>query len=133
MGGLLSLAIGPIGKIVGAGVLALSLGGGVALWFREHDARILAEVAAKQAVVVAAAQHAQDQRTISGLTQSAAQAVARVAATSKLKASIDATPSSNVCADSPAARAFLAGVRGGSIGGNASAAPAAAAGGVVLP
>lgn len=113
------------------GVMAsLAVGGG--LWFREHDAKVIAEVAAQQAVVAAQAQHDQDQRTIAGLTVAARKAVAVAAATTKLKEAINEAPSTSICATSPAITALVRGLRGSPGGGDAHPAPAIAGNGVAV-
>lgn len=132
MGALLGLVGGGTNALAILGVI-VSLGGGAMAYWHEHDARLVSEIAAKQAVVSAQAQHDQDQRTITGLSTEATLAVARAAGTARIKEAIHAAPKTNACASSPAIRALVTGLRGGPGGGNTEPAPTAAGLSMVLP
>ena len=79
----------------------------------------------QQARLVAAAQHAQDQRSIDALQAKAAEATVLAAQLDQLKEAIHATPVSHACLASPAGRAFSAWLHDS--GGIVGAAPDAAA------
>lgn len=125
--------LGSGGSIAAVLGLVLTLGGGAYAVVHEHDAKLVAQVAAQQAVVAAQAQHEQDQRTISGMTEAASLRATRLTGAAKIKEAINAVPKSNTCATSPAIVALIGALRSGAGGGNADPAPTAAAHGLAVP
>jgi hypothetical protein len=133
VGLILGFIAGPLGKVAGiAALLAGLIAGGV--WVvREHDARVLAEaLAAEQAVQIAAIQ-ADHVREVAALQAAAADAQAHAARTIAIRSSIDATPHTMGCANSPAIGAAVDGLRRHSVASGAGAAPGRVAGPAGLP
>ena len=93
-----------------AGIVSAALGAGYA-FKAQYDRGIVAEIAAKQAVAVAADQQEQANRAIAGLNEALATATARADRLATLKGTIHAAPTSKACAASPAFRALLRGMR----------------------
>jgi hypothetical protein len=118
----LAFLASPFGKYVGYAALALTLilGGSYAL--HEHDQRVLAEQAAKEAAVVAAQQIADAKKVAAAVQADAAAAIARATLAATVKGNIDHAPITYACAQSPAVRAALDGLPGsaGSSGGSAA-------------
>lgn len=125
--------LGTGGSIAAALALALSLAGGAWAVVHEHDAKVIAQVAAQQAAVAAQAQHDQDQQVIAGLTMAAQKAAALASTMTKLKETIHATPTTNACANSPAIIALTSWLRSSSGGSDAHTAPTTAGGSVAVP
>ena len=73
-----------------------------------------AKIELQQAKLVAAAQQAQDQRTIAALQTQASLAAAQAAKQAQLMEALHAAPSSTVCLATPAGRAFTQWLRNGS-------------------
>lgn len=117
-GGNPSLLIFPAALV---GALSLTTGAWVVV--HEHDAKVIAEVAAQQATVAAQAQAQQDQRTIADLTTAHNTAIARLNALASLKEIIHAAPQTNTCASAPAIVALVGGLRGSQGGSNAHPTP----------
>lgn len=124
---------GSAGSIIAVLGLLTTLGAGAAAIIHEHDAKLVATVAAEQATAAATALHAEDQRTIAGLNAEGVLAVTRMASNAKLKEVINATAPTSTCATSPAATAFVGGMRSGPVGGNADPSHAIAAVRVAVP
>ena len=93
-------------KLLVVGGLVLStLTAGYAIYHGIQAAEA-AKIELQQAKLIAAAQHAQDQRSIDALQQTAAQAAALAAQVDQLKEALDAVPVSRSCLASPAGAAF---------------------------
>lgn len=99
--------------------------GGVYAVYRGIQTAEADKIALQQAKLIAADQHAQDQRNIAALQQTAAQAASLVAQVDQLKEALHAVPVTHSCLSSPAGRAFSAWLhdRGG-FSGAAVASPA---------
>jgi hypothetical protein len=100
---MLGLLGGPVGKVLAgiaaAGVIVLA----VLLWLHEHDARILAEQAAKAQAVAAAAQFADAKAATEAVAQVAHDAVARAAAQANTRAQIAGAAAPAASCGAPAA------------------------------
>jgi hypothetical protein len=125
--------LGSTGSIIAVLGLLGTLAGGAIVIIHEHDAKIVAQVAAQQAVVVAQAQHDQDQRTIAGLNKEATTAATRAAGLAQIKEAINAAPRTTTCANSPAIVALIGALRSSAGGGNADPAHALAGVSVGVP
>lgn len=113
-----------------AGLITASLGCAYAV-YHGIQASAVAKVELQQAKLAAAAQHAQDQRNIEGLQQSADLATTLAAQVTQLKEAINAAPVSRECLASPAGHAFSLWLR--NHGGLAPAPGKAAAGPLAVP
>lgn len=98
--------------IIGAAVLSFLTGTG-ALLVHQHDARVVAEVAAKVATVNLATERADNARLLAALGDLGKQTAAQATAQAHIKEDIaGAKPSSFSCIRSPRGRAALGGLRG---------------------
>lgn len=125
--------LGSGGSIVAVLVLLSGMGGAAALVVHEHDARIVAEVASKQAAAVAQEQRAETDREIADLTTAKNTAIARLTALASLKEQINAAPKTTTCTAAPAVRALLNGLRSRAGSGNAGPAGKAPANSMAVP
>lgn len=121
---LLALITGPFGKIAGIAAVALGLFAAGALALHQHDARVRAEQLLAEEKVQAEAIAADQRRTVAALEAQASEAAARADQLMKVRSSVHAAPVTTGCADRPAIRAALDGLRRTAVGG-----PGAAAGG----
>ena len=118
------LGLDTVKLLVVGGLVLSTIGAGYSVYhgIQAAEAR---KIELQQARLVAAAQHAQDQRSIDALQAKAAEATVLAAQLDQLKEAIHATPVSHACLASPAGRAFSAWLHDS--GGIVGAAPDAAA------
>lgn len=120
---MLGFATGPIIKLIGGGVVALCLMGGVGYAFHQYNSLIEARgEAAMQTFRIEVMQRDHD-RTVAALEQSAAEASARAIAMQSTRKAIANAPDTKGCATSGAVAAAVAGLRAGAAARSAGAAP----------
>jgi hypothetical protein len=109
-----------------AGV-ALAVIGAVGAMISTHDARIVSERVIREQAAALTAMTADHARQVAALEANAAAMADRLASSSQIKESIRVVTHTTACADSPAGRAAIAGLRG------RAAPPAATPGGAGVP
>ena len=108
---LLTWITGAAGKYIAAVFAAVAIIGGYLFWLREHDGRLLAEQAAREAAVVAADRVKQAEAGAAAVQAEATAQIARITATSRTRQEIARAPVTFACAASPAVAAALRGLR----------------------
>ena len=108
---MIALLAGPVGKVVGVGVLILALLAIGGRMVREHDNRVMAEQRAEAQAKVIADMQADHARTVSALEQETARAATLARDLSQTRSAINAAPHTAGCASSPAVAAAIDGLR----------------------
>ena len=116
---------GPLGRALMWGALAAAVIGGAVFTVHQHDRRVLAEQAAREATAVAARQMADMRAALAASEAEAKAAVARAEAASTIKQEIANAPLSGECVPFDPLGAALDGLRraAGAGGGSPDSAP----------
>lgn len=121
---MLSLIMGPLGKIIGMGVLAASILAGATYAIHTYNSLIEARLTvAEQASTMVTMQKDRD-RTVQALQAVAVEATARLLSMQAIRKDIDNATETNSCGNSPAIRAVNAGMRSPGATRNSGSAPA---------
>lgn len=108
---LLGLFAGPTGKLLRYGALALAVVAGGWFLLHQHDARVRAEAQLSAQAARLSALMADHKRVVAALEAESTAAAARVRALETTRKAVYASPRTTGCADSPAVRAALDGLR----------------------
>ena len=108
---LLGLLSGPIGKWIGYAALAVTMAGAAWWVVGEHDSAVRGALLAEQRAAQLVQLQAQHERTVAALESEAASERARADAMATARRMIANAPITTACADSPAVRAALDGLR----------------------
>ena len=111
MTAILALLSGPLGRWAAYAAIAACVVTALAVGWYEHDQRILAEQAAREAAAVAVQQLADARAATAAVQAEAEAAIARANAATTIKTEIHRAPPTIACAASPAVRAALDGLR----------------------
>ena len=120
---MLSFLVSPFAKIIGVLALLGTLAGLAKAWEVQHDAAVVARVAAAETAARLAVIQADDARTISALQERANEAEARAATLTKAREAVASAPNSSVCSKSGPVRAALGGLRNKPASGHSGPAP----------
>jgi len=119
---------GPLGRIALYVIGAVALVGAAVFVVKQHDARVLAEQAAREAQAVAAQQIADMRRAVEAANAETVAANERAAKAATIKTEIARAPVTTACTTSPALRVVLDQLRASSAGPGAPGGPGGPAG-----
>lgn len=115
---MLALITGPLGKIIGIGLIALSLAGAIGFGVHQYNSLIEARVTvAEQATTMAQMQKDRD-RTVAALQAAAVDTASRLAEMQPIRKAISDAKDATACSGSPAIVAVVDGMRGRSASRN---------------